>query len=245
MAFAGGGTWLHQEVFMSSDGYGIEPWPAALEVPEVKQHKSALLRGAEEARGAGHEALARAAFRGALYWERWLLSKEPGKHEEARVVSGLELSREAGDWKEADLLLAHADASTVLRDLPFVEHWRGLVAQHLPEQVANERQLEASFQDFKRRPSEDTAQGVKGCAAQVAEIGSPIAVHSILARVDTELGRGEEAEQHYAALLVCRPLWVPYVVQLAEHQAKRDLKQAFKTIEAARRFFGPDFWLPL
>ena len=230
---------------MSEGGYDIEPWPSTLEVPAVQEHKAALLRGAEQARGDGHESLARTAFRGALYWERWLLAKEPGRHEEARVVSGLELAREAGDWKEADTLLAHADASSVLRELPFVEHWRGLVTAHLPEQVANEQELEGKFQDFKRRPSEETARAVQACAARVAEVGSPIPVHSILARVDSELGRLEDAELHYASLLICRPLWVPYVVQFTEHQAKRDLKRAFKTIEAARHLFGPDFWLPL
>src|SRR5262245_30983672 len=103
----------------------IEPWPAALEVTEVQKHKAVLLRRAEEERDAGREALARTVFRGALYWARWLITKEPGQHEEARLVSALELSRESGDWREADLLLSHADASSVLRALPFVEHWRG------------------------------------------------------------------------------------------------------------------------
>ncbi|MCC6552335.1 MAG: hypothetical protein IT372_04840 [Polyangiaceae bacterium] len=227
------------------EGSGIEPWPKALEVGEIQRHKAALIRGAEQARDEGHEALARTAFRGALYWERWLLTKEPGRHEEARIVSGLELARQAGDWKEGDLLLAHADGSEALRGQPFVEHWRELVAEHLPEQVANERQLEAAFQELKRRPSEETARAVKECASRVAQIGSPIAVHTILARVSNELGLIEDAERHYVALLLCRPLWVPYAVQLAEHQAKRDLKRAFATIEAARRLFGPDFWLPL
>lgn len=230
---------------MIEGGYDIEPWPAALEVAEVQRHKAALLRGAERARSDGHAGLVRTAFRGALYWERWLLAKEPGRHEEARVVSGLELARQAGDWKEADLLLAHADASSVLRALPFVEHWRRLVTAYLPEQVENEQELEGRFQDFKRRPSEETAQAVKACAARIAEIGSPLAVHSILARVDSELGLLDDAEMHYASLVICRPLWVPYVVQFTEHQAKRDLKRAFATIEAARRLFGPDFWLPL
>ena len=94
-------------------------------------------------------------------------------------------------------------------------------------------------------PSDETVLAVRECADRVAEAGSPIAVHSILARVDNELGLWEDTEMHYEALLVCRPLWVPYAVQLAEHQAKRDIKRAFATIEAARKLFGPNFWLPL
>lgn len=230
---------------MSVDFRRIDPWPEKLETPDVQQHKGTLIRQAEAARQEGYESLAHTAFRGALYWERWLLSKEPGKHEEARVVSSLELSREAGDWKEADLVLAHVEASSVLRELPFVEHWRELVKEHLPEQVKNEQELEAAFQEFKRQPSDETVLKVRVCAERVADMGSPIAVHSILARVDSELGLSEEAEQHLIALLVCRPLWVPYAVQLAEHQAKRDIKRAFATIEAGRRLFGPNFWLPL
>lgn len=230
---------------MSVDFRRIDPWPEKLEIPDVQQHKGTLIRQAEAARQEGYESLARTAFRGALYWERWLLSKEPGRHEEARVVSSLELSREAGDWKEADLVLAHVDASPVLRELPFVEHWRELVKESLPEQVKNEQELEAAFQEFKRQPSNETVLKVRVSAERIADIGSPIAVHSILARVDSELGLSEDAEQHLIALLVCRPLWVPYAVQLAEHQAKRDIKRAFATIEAGRRLFGPNFWLPL
>jgi hypothetical protein len=230
---------------MTSDLRRLEPWPEKLEIPDVQQHKAMLIRKAEAARQEGYEDVARTAFRGALYWERWLLSTEPGQHEEARVVSGFELAREAGDWKEADSILAAVDRSDVLRDLPFVDHWRTLVAQSLPEQVQNERALETAFQEFKRQPSDQTVLAVRECADRVADVGSPIAVHSILARVDTELGLLEDAELHYEALLVCRPLWVPYAVQLAEHQAKRDIKRAFATIEAARRLFGPNFWLPL
>jgi len=223
----------------------IQPWPDKLDVPEVQQHKGMLIRKAQAARTQGYDAVARTAFRGALYWERWLLTKEPGRHEEARVVSGLELAREAGDWKEADSLLAHLDSSPALREQPFVEHWRQLVIDSLPEQVQNEQALETAFQEFKRQPSDATVLGVRECADRIAEVGSPIAVHSILARVNNELGLWEDTERHYEALLVCRPLWVPYAVQLAEHQAKRDIKRAFATIEAARKLFGPNFWLPL
>ncbi|EYF06861.1 Hypothetical protein CAP_1558 [Chondromyces apiculatus DSM 436] len=211
----------------------------------MQQHKGALIRKAQAARTAGYEAVARTGFRGALYWERWLLTKEPGQSEEARVVSALELSREAGDWKEGDLVLVHVDRSPVLQRLPFVEHWRALVAENLPEQVAHEQELETAFQEFKRQPSEETVLKVRETADRIAEIGSPIAVHTILARVDAELGALEDAEEHLTALLVCRPLWVPYAVQLAEHQSRRDIKRAFATIEAGRHLFGPNFWLPL
>ncbi|WP_169796461.1 hypothetical protein [Chondromyces crocatus] len=230
---------------MSVDFRRLDPWPERLEVPEVQQHKGMLIRKAQAARTEGYEVHSRTGFRGALYWERWLLTKEPGQHEEARVVSALELSREAGDWKEADLVLVHVDRSAVLRELPFVEHWRKLVEEHLREQVANEQELESAFQEFKKQPTEATVLKVRETADRIAEVGSPIAVHTILARVNAELAEQEEAEMHLMALLVCRPLWVPYAVQLAEHQSRRDIKRAFATIEAGRRLFGPNFWLPL
>lgn len=230
---------------MREENRRIQPWPEKLEVSDVQQHKGMLIRRAQAARVEGYEATARTAFRGALYWERWLLTKEPGRSQEARVVSGLELAREAGDWKEADSLLAQVDGLAELKDQPFVEHWRQIVAESLQEQVQNEQALETAFQEFKRQPSDVTVLAVRECADRVAEAGSPIAVHSILARVDNELGLWEDTEMHYEALLVCRPLWVPYAVQLAEHQAKRDIKRAFATIEAARKLFGPNFWLPL
>ncbi|WP_437727923.1 hypothetical protein [Sorangium sp. So ce861] len=228
-----------------SEACGLCAWPASLEVGDVQRHKSALMDAALAKRAEGKEPLARVAFRGALYWQRWLMTKEPGLHEEARVVSGLEFAREAGDWKEADLLLAHADRSSALAELPFVEHWKRLVAEHLPEQVSDEHELEEAFQEFRRHPSEEAAEGVRRCATAIAPLGSPVPVHTILARVAVNLGQTEEAEFHFAALVVCRPLWIPYVVQLAEHQAKLDLPRALRTIEAARRLFGPDFWLPL
>lgn len=230
---------------MISEACGLCAWPASLVVEDVQRHKSALIDVALRMRADGKEPLARVAFRGALYWQRWLLTKEPGLHEEARVVSGLEFAREAGDWKEADLLVAHADQSSALAQLPFVEHWKKLVAQHLPEQVSDEQELEEAFQEFRRHPSEQAAEGVRRCATAIAPLGSPVPVHTILARVATGLGQTDEAEFHLAALVVCRPLWIPYVVQLAEHQAKLDLPRALRTIEAARRLFGPDFWLPL
>ncbi|AUX22148.1 hypothetical protein SOCEGT47_026490 [Sorangium cellulosum] len=230
---------------MISEACGIAAWPSSLVVEEVQRHKSALIDEALRRRAEGGEPLARVAFRGALYWQRWLLTKEPGLHEEARVVSGLEFAREAGDWKEADLLVAHADASRALAELPFVEHWKRLVAEHLPEQVSDEQELEEAFQGFRRHPSEEAADNVKRCAGRIAPLGSPVPVHTILARVAIGLGRTDEAEFHLAALVVCRPLWIPYVVQLAEHQAKLDLPRALRSIETARSLFGPDFWLPL
>ncbi|XXT23505.1 hypothetical protein WME94_18375 [Sorangium sp. So ce429] len=230
---------------MISEACGLCAWPASLVVEDVQRHKSALISVALQMRAEDKEPLARVAFRGALYWQRWLLTKEPGLHEEARVVSGLEFAREAGDWKEADLLVAHADRSAALAELPFVDHWKQLVAEHLPEQVSDEHELEEAFQDFRRHPSEQAAAGVRRCATAIAPLGSPVPVHTILGKVATDLGQTEEAEFHLAALVVCRPLWIPYVVQLAEHQAKLDLPRALRTIEAARRLFGPDFWLPL
>ncbi|WP_437602775.1 hypothetical protein [Sorangium sp. So ce590] len=230
---------------MISEACGLCAWPVSLEVGDVQRHKSALMDVALQMRAEGKDPLARVAFRGALYWQRWLLTKEPGLHEEARVVSGLEFAREAGDWKEADLLLAHVDRSSALAELPFVDHWKKLVAEHLPEQVSDEHELEEAFQEFRRHPSEAAAENVRRCATAIAPLGSPVPVHSLLARVAVDLGQTEEAEFHLAALVVCRPLWIPYVVQLAEHQAKLDLPRALRTIEAARRLFGPDFWLPL
>jgi hypothetical protein len=228
-----------------TEACGIDAWPASLQIEEVQRHKSALIDVALRLRVEGRAALARVAFRGALYWQRWLLQKEPGLHEEARVVSGLEFAREAGDWREADLLLANTDASSVLRDRPFIEHWRSLVAAHLPDQVEDEHEIESTFQVFRKHPCDDTAEEVRRCAERVAPLGSPIAVNTIMARVENQVGRGEAAEMHLAAVLVCRPLWVPYIVQIAEHQAKLDLSRALRSIEAARRLFGPDFWLPL
>lgn len=231
---------------MISEACGIRAWPASLEVAEVQRHKGALMEVAQRLRGEGDEAFARVAFRGALYWQRWLLTKEPGLHAEARVVSALEFAREAGEWREADMLLGQVDdGSASLQALPFVEHWKGLVAEHLQEQIADEQELEEVFQIFTRHPDEDTADAVKRCAQRIAELGSPVPVHMILARVSAHFGRTEETEIHLAALVVCRPLWIPYVVQLAEHQAKLDLPRALRSIEAARRLFGPDFWLPL
>lgn len=230
---------------MISEACGIDAWPESLEVEAVQRHKGALIDVARRMRGEEREPLARVAFRGALYWQRWLLTKEPGLHEEARVISGLEFAREAGDWKEADLLVAHAEASSELKGLPFVEHWKALVAEHLPEQVDDERELEEAFQEFRRHPSEEGAEHVKLVAEQIAPLGSPVPVHTILARVAVQLNQSDEAEFHLAALVVCRPLWIPYVVQLAEHQAKFDLPRALRSIEVARRLFGPDFWLPL
>ncbi|WP_437986383.1 hypothetical protein [Sorangium sp. So ce117] len=230
---------------MISEACGLCAWPASLVVDDVQRHKGALLDKALQMRADNNEPLARVAFRGALYWQRWLLTKEPGLHEEARVVSGLEFAREAGDWKEADMLLAHADSSIALAGLPFVDHWKALVVQHLPEQVSDEHELEETFQEFRRHPSEEAAESVRRCATAIAPLGSPVPVHSLLARVAMDLGQTEEAEFHLAALVVCRPLWIPYVVQLAEHQARLDLPRALRTIEDARRLFGPDFWLPL
>lgn len=235
---------------MITFAFGIEAWPHTLAVPDVVRHKSLLIQQAMYARQREPQIVFRAISRGALSWERWLLEKDPGHNEEERVISGLELARDAGDWKEAELLLAHCDASPHLKSRPFVDAFRVIVRDHLPEQVDAEQRLEIAFQRFRAaKDVEDEAarvelaRDVMARATEIGHLGSPVPVHYLLARTAAALGWNEEAETYYNALLVCRPLWIPYIVQLSEHQAKTDLKRAFHTIESAKSLLGKDFWL--
>jgi len=235
---------------MITYAFGVEAWPRSLEVADVERHKSHLIQQALYARLTQPAHVLRSVARGALYWERWLLEKDPRHAEEERVLSGLELAREAGDWKEAELLLAHCEASPDLKGRPFVEAWSTIVREHLPEQVDNEQRLEIAFQKFRgakdmqdEAARESLARDVMARAMEIAQIGSPVPVNYLLARVAAAQGWNDEAEISYGALLVCRPLWIPYIVQLSEHQAKTDLKKAFHTIEAAKGLLGKDFWL--
>ncbi len=235
---------------MITFAFGCEAWPKSLTVPDVERHKSILIQEALFARLVHPPMVFRTLSRGALYWERWLLEKDPGRCQEERVVSGLELARDAGDWKEAELLLAHCDASPEMKARPFVDAWSVIVRDHLPEQVENEQRLEIAFQMFKgAKTVEDEgaraelAREVMARATEIGQVGSPVPVNYLLARIAAAQGWNEEAEGFYAALLVCRPLWIPYIVQLSEHQAKSELKRAFGTIESAKSLLGKDFWL--
>ncbi len=235
---------------MMSFAFGVEPWPRTLEIPDVERHKSILIQQALYARITQPRIVHRTLARGALYWERWLLEKDPGRREQERVVSGLELARDAGDWKEAEMLLAHCEGSRRLALASFVTTWRDIVRDHLPEQVENEQRLEIAFQRFRstKAVEDETARTQLVCevmvnAKEIGDMGSPVPVNNLLARISVSLGRHEEAETHYTALLVCRPLWIPYIVQLSEHQAKTDIKRAFHTIESAKSMLGKDFWL--
>jgi hypothetical protein len=230
--------------------FGVEPWPRTLEKSDVEKHKSFLSEQALAARDSQSHLAARTLARGALYWERWLLEKDPGQKERERVISGLELARNAGDWKEAELLLAHCEASQRLALDPFVNTWRDIVRDHLPEQVENEQRLEIAFQRFRNAKTlendtarTDLARELVAHAKEIGEVGSPVAVNNLLARICASVGWNEEAEQYYTALVVCRPLWIPYIVQVSEHQAKTDIKRAFHTIEMAKTMLGKDFWL--
>ncbi|MDI1446181.1 hypothetical protein [Polyangium sp. 6x1] len=235
---------------MITFAFGAEAWPKSLAVPDVERHKSLLIQQAMYARLTQPAMVFRTLSRGALYWERWLLEKDPGRGEEERVLSGLELARDAGDWKEAELLLAHCEAAPDLVGRPFVEAWSVIVRDRLQEQVDNEQRLEIAFQKFRGAKNvedeaarAELARDVMARASEIGQVGSPVPVNSLLARIATSQGWNEEAEGCYAALLVCRPLWIPYIVQLSEHQAKTDLKRAFSTIETAKSLLGADFWL--
>jgi hypothetical protein len=235
---------------MITVAFGVEPWPQTLQVQDVERHKSTLIQQALYARLTQPPIVFRTVSRGALYWERWLLEKDPRRAEEERVLSGLELARDAGDWKEAELLLAHCEASPELKSRPFVEAWTTIVRDHLPQQVDNEQRLEIAFQKFRgakdmedESAREGLAREVMARAKDIGAVGSPVPVNYLLARIASAQGWNDKAEAYYAALLVCRPLWIPYIVQLSEHQAKTDLKRAFHTIEAAKGLLGKDFWL--
>jgi len=235
---------------MTTFAFGVEAWPKSLVASDVERHKSILIQQAMYARLVQPAMVFRTLSRGALYWERWLLEKDPGRCEEERVVSGLELARDAGDWKEAELLLAHCDASPDLKSRPFVEAWSVIVRDRLSEQVDNEQRLEIAYQKFKSAKNvddesarADLAREVIARATEIGQVGSPVPVNYLLARIAAAQGWNEEGERYYAALLVCRPLWIPYIVQLSEHQAKTDLKRAFNTIESAKGLLGKDFWL--
>ncbi|MRG97364.1 hypothetical protein [Polyangium spumosum] len=235
---------------MITFAFGAEAWPKSLTVSDVERHKSTLIQQAMFARLTQPAMVFRTLSRGALYWERWLLEKDPGRCEEERVVSGLELARDAGDWKEAELLLAHCQASPELVGRPFVDAWSVIVRDRLPEQVDNEQRLEIAFQRFRGAKDvqdegarAELARDVMARAMEIGQVGSPVPVNSLLARIAVAQGWNEEAEGSYAALLVCRPLWIPYIVQLSELQAKTDLKRAFSTIETAKSLLGKDFWL--
>lgn len=235
---------------MMTPVFGVQPWPRTLEKDDVEKHKNSLIQQALAARDVQPKIAARALARGALYWERWLLEKYPDQREQERVLSGLELARDAGDWKEAELLLAHCDASPNLAQASFVASWRDIVRDHLPEQVENEQRLEIAFQSFRNAQTFEDEQArlyvsreIVDHAKAIGEIGSPVAVYNLLARVCASVGWNEEAEHYFAALVLCRPLWIPYIVQLSEHQARADIKRAFRTIEVAKALLGTDFWL--
>jgi hypothetical protein len=236
---------------MITFAFGIEAWPKSLEVPDVERHKSILIQQAEFARLTDQPVVLRTVARGALYWERWLLEKDPGHGEEERVLSGLALARDAGDWKEAELLLAQSEALPSIKDRSFLKEWNEVVRENLPQQVENEQRLEIAFQKWRsnaKSPEEEAAREVlarevMAKAMEIGQMGSPVPVNYLLARVSASMQWNDEAEKYYAALLVCRPLWLPYIVQLSEHQAKIDLKRAFNTIESAKLLLGKDFWL--
>jgi hypothetical protein len=230
--------------------FGIDPWPHALEKHAVEKHKSVLIQQALVARHSETLLVARTLARGALYWERWLLENDPDLREQERVISGLELARDAGDWKEAELLLALCEKSPHLTGAPFVAKWRGIVSRRLPEQVENEQRLEIAFQRFRNAKSMDDetertnlARELTAHVKAIGKVGSPVAVNNLLARIGAAVGWNEEAEMYYTGLVVCRPLWIPYIVQLSEHQAKNGIKRAFHTIEMAKALLGKDFWL--
>ncbi len=235
---------------MMSYIFGVDPWPRALEKNDVERHKSVLIQQALVARHSEPQLVARTLARGALYWERWLLEKDPERREQERVISGLELAHDAGDWKEAELLLAQVEGSQRLARAPFVATWRDIVRDHLPRQVENEQRLEIAFQRFRSALSIDDetertnlARELMAHVKGIGEMGSPVAVNNLLARICTSIGWNEEAEMYYTGLVVCRPLWIPYIVQLSEHQAKSGIKRAFHTIETAKTLLGKDFWL--
>jgi hypothetical protein len=226
----------------------VDLWPRALEKKEVEQHKDLLRQKAVAAQTSGSHLAARSLARGALYWERWLFEREPGSEE--RAITSLELARDAGDWKEAELLLAHCESSPNLGQHAFIETWRDIVRDHLPRQVEHEQRLEIAFQRFRNAQSEENEDAklelvreLSTRAKEIGEVGSPVAVNNFLARISASVGWNEEAETYYTALVVCRPLWIPYIVQLSEHQAKADIKRAFRTLETARSLLGKDFWL--
>jgi len=228
----------------------VDLWPQALELKEVEKHKGQLVQKAQLAKAADSLLEARSLTRGALYWERWLLDRDTENGQRERVIASLELARDAGDWKEAELLLGHLDAAQCLVDEPLLETWREIVREHLPRQVEHEQRLEIAFQRFRNAQSTDDeatkVELTKELSAQAREIGnegSPVAVNNFLARICVSMGWNEEAETYYTALVVCRPLWIPYIVQLSEHQAKADIKRAFRTLETARSLLGKDFWL--
>lgn len=235
---------------MISFAFGVPAWPNSLSVSDVERHKSLLIQQAMYARMSQPTLVFRTISRAALSWERWLLEKNPGQLDEERVLSGLELARDAGDWKEAELLLAHCDASPHLRSRSFVDAFRVIVRDRLPEQVENEQRLEIAFQNFRGAKDlkdddvrSNLAREVMARAIEIGQLGSSVPVNYLLARIAATLGWNEEAEAHFSALVVCRPLWIPYIVQLSEHQAKTDLKRAFQTIESAKSLLGKDFWL--
>lgn len=230
--------------------FGVDPWPRALVKSDVERHKSILIQQALIARHSAPQLVARTIARGALYWERWLLEKDPDQREQERVLSGLELARDAGDWKEAELLLSFCSASPRLAVAPFVAKWRDIVRDNLPEQVENEQRLEIAFQRFRNAKSivdkterTNLARELTAHVKEIGEVGSPVAVNNLLARICAAVRWRDEAEMHYKALVVCRPLWIPYIVQLSEYQAKRSVKRAFHTIETAKTLLGKDFWL--
>lgn len=243
----------------------IDLWPCALESKDVENHKSQLIALAKQAKAADSHLEARSLARGALYWERWLLERNEENNVLGRVILSLELARDAGDWKEAELLLGHWDTLSTKTNEPVLETWREIVREHLLQQVEHEQRLEIAFQRFRNAQSneEDGAKQVSSAgpdskrpinkvdlvkelttqAREIGNVGSPVAVNNFLARISTAMGLHEEAETHYTALVICRPLWIPYIVQLSEHQAKSDIKRAFRTLETARALLGKDFWL--
>lgn len=235
---------------MKTYAFDVEPWPCSLDIEDVERHKNQLLQKASNAQDAGEKLVARSIVRGALYWDHWLIEKAPGQQHRERVISSLELARDAGDWKEAELLLEDYARIPQFASDAFVETWRDTVRNQLPKQVENEQRLEIAFQQFRNAQNVNDddarlklAREITAQARAIGEIGSPVAVNNLLARVSAFVGWNEAAEHHYLGLVVCRPLWIPYIVQLSEHQAKADIKRAFQTLEAAKALLGKDFWL--
>jgi hypothetical protein len=238
-----------EHALMTINAYNFPVWPRSLEVPEVEKHKDFLIQRTQAAHRTEPKLVARSLARGALFWQRWLVEKDPENNGEQRFVVSLELARDAGDWKEAELLLAHCESTRNGAD-PLMQQWRDTIRNRLPQQVENEQRLEIAFQRFRNAQTmnDDTARielarELMARAKAIGEVGSPVAVNNLLARISASVGWNEEAETYYTALVVCRPLWIPYIVQLSEHQAKNDIKRAFQTLETAKALLGKDFWL--
>ncbi len=235
---------------MTINAYNFALWPHSLEIPEVEKHRDFLIQRTAAAHRSEPKLVARSLARGALSWQRWLVENDAEHNAQPRMVVSLELARDAGDWKEAEVLLAHCEKLKNNGEDPVIQQWRDTIRNRLPQQVENEQRLEIAFQRFRNAQTmnDDTARielarELMARAKAIGEVGSPVAVNNLLARISSSVGWNEEAETYYTALVVCRPLWIPYIVQLSEHQAKNDIKRAFHTLETAKALLGKDFWL--